>query len=1269
MTKRIVNIEVIDPGSAPDVDSDFSTMSRDHAIEYVKDKYGNVANIITFNTLAAKKAFKAMCTIYEIPFAQANKVASLIPPPIEGVDCKLSEIFDPNSSRFSEGVDFRNATAGEEWTKLIKGAIAIEGRNDSTGVHPCGIIISQKPLEGIVPTHVRQSDGTVISQWTYGQLEEIGLIKMDFLGLDTVDLIQHTVENIKDSDKEVPNMTKIIHGPMDDKNTFDMISRGDTTGVFQLAGDGVKDLLRRMKPSVIDDIVATTALYRPGPMGMQSHIKYADRKNGREAYEYPVHPDFKGTVLEKILESTQGLIVYQESIMQIASEVGGMTLQQGDDLRKAMGKKIMSKMQAMKPTFIEGGLKNGYSSNALEMLWETMAVFAQYGFNKCLHGRTRVATNNGKFTIEELYKELQEDPMKNIEILSMFEDGSFKLHKINDIVKSGRKPVFTIQTEGGKKIKVTEDHRMLTTDGYKTIADGGLIVGSELIHDEEWNTRLSPKTIKTRANNMSNVNRTPKMRESARARLTEYQAILTYEDRVAHQQKIQKENPERTKPWIEAGQNKVKELRQDPVWRNKWLDAMEKERQKRIKSGNYKGMGRLTQISDGRWCDSFGEALAAEYLLSRGVKFELHKRIEGENFTRISDFYVNGIYFEFDGLGRGRKHFEEKKYGKDIPFVYMTPLDYKDVIDEALMTHHGLNGDKIVAIIKPKRSIQGGYYAEMTYDIEMEDNGPANFLANGLVSHNSHSVAYGINAYQAAYLKANYPIEFMAALINQRVDNKEKTLAHLQEARRMGLKVGPIDANKSRVRVSPAYTGDFDIVFGFGGVKSLSIDNAELIVQEREKNGEFKSPQDFVQRCYSAGITNKRIFENLVYAGAFDTMGFARKAVVDTLPQLINNAKTKSTRGASLFDMFGSSSESSSMAIEFSKEEYSKVEGLKLEADAIGLYLSGHPLDNVGKGLNWGGVTSLKDLHKSTSGTQRLIVGAITDVEVKIARRGGKSMIITIDDGTDYLTARLDRKIVKAIDKKTSQEKIEALYRKGEVNLSLDLLQSATNPEVDLPLADIVKNDVYLMNVTYRPARGEQSYGARIDSIVPLRLTHEGELPIRVRAQTGSKFTRISKALENKFPGSTPVWVVETDLDKLGISVPNDGLYEAASRVMNNNDQNVIETSTKELNNVKRVKSLDGSSKNVIQKKKLSKKTESSDIRIWPPTGVKTTTFIPVTQGDRISAARAIELLHYVDTGNRTQYTRNLEKMEAIPYEIIDFGIAPMDKVEMALEN
>lgn len=387
----IKDVFVKRPGAAPDVDTDFHTQGREEVVQYCIDKYGkeNVANIITFGTFKAKRAFKAMCTIHDIPFALANKASGFIPSG-QGAETSLEDLINPDSPRYNEGIDFRNAVDSPMFGDLVEVASKLDGRISETGVHPCGVIISNTPLAGIIPTQVRQDDGKVITQWEYPELEALGLIKMDFLGLELIDTVQQTLENIKLTNdsaqkpkyiREIPDIDKLIKGPMDDSATYRNLREGNTVGIFQLGSPGVRDLLKRAQPTEFMDIATITALYRPGPMSMQSHNEWADRKNGVKEVVY-IHEDLGKTVIKDILQDTQGLLVFQESLMQIATKYAGMSSYESDLLRKAMGKKKIDIMMSMKPKFIEGAIKNNSTRKLAENVWETMEGFASYGFNK-----------------------------------------------------------------------------------------------------------------------------------------------------------------------------------------------------------------------------------------------------------------------------------------------------------------------------------------------------------------------------------------------------------------------------------------------------------------------------------------------------------------------------------------------------------------------------------------------------------------------------------------------------------------------------------------------------------------------------------------------------------------------------------------------------------------------------------------------------------------------------------------------------------------------
>ena len=903
-TKKVVGMKFVSPGSPPDIDSDFSVTAREKAVEYVTELYGkeNVANIVTFGTLATKSAFKSMCTIYEVPFAQANRVASMIPDGDEGHEVTFDDIYNEDSDYYKESADFREATSGDpKWDRVITGARGIAGRVKSTGVHACGIIISAKPLTDTVPLHIRKKDGKVITQWTYQECEALGLIKMDFLGLDTVDLIQHTIEYIQKSGKDAPNMIAITQGKMDDPEVYKLFQEGHTVGVFQFGSEMVRNLLRQMKPTEFNDLAACTAVARPGPMGMNSHTMYAERKNGLAKIE-ALHSDFKGSPLEKILSQTYGLCIYQEQSMRIASEIAGMTLQEGDKLRKAMGKKKHDIMMKMKPKFISGGIANGYSEDAMNKLWDVLEPFSKYAFNK------------------------------------------------------------------------------------------------------------------------------------------------------------------------------------------------------------------------------------------------------------------------------------------------------------------------------------------------------------------SHSVAYAMNAYQAAYLKTHYPVEFIAALIAQTIDKKDKTLNNLREARRMGISMGTVNINLSDVRVSPDYSGEsgFEILYGFSGVKGVSESSAEIIIKERDSGGRFTSVQDAVSRCVMAGITKKDVFINLAMAGAFDDLEPNRRKVIESIPGMLTDGRKMINHGMDLFSLAGQGAEDTFEMVDV--EDYPYVDRLRLEADMIGMYLTGHPMDRIGgsTGLDNVSIKSLSALKKR----QKVKVVAAVSMESKNTRRG-KMVTMHLDDGTGLISTRVTDDVVKGMDKTSARNDIRSRFCRGDLSVPKTAIEKAFSDVTGLP--DVQNNGVYLLTVDVIPAWGGKGDPmTKVSSIQPVTFAHDGSLPVRVRVNYGEEsglgkeraslvYKKLPGFVRRQCPGDSHLMIARYNSDRSQISEEAFIRY-ALDIIKRDARQAERQDSSEEVSQQEGL--LNDDSKSVKKKPASKKKTE----RQWP-------TSVPSRYAEKYPSAEdiqgVVDSLEYVNTSMGVEKSEQLKILieDKVGHENYDFGI------------
>jgi len=406
--------------SLPDIDVDFDDRRRGEVIRYVTEKYGDdrVAQIITYGTIKAKQSLKDAARVLGMDYSVGEKLTKAMPPMILGKDMTLREMvedpklkpvvesiveepteddfeeetieFEPVAiaaaaaptdikSRYKEAAEFRKILEEDpDARKVFELARGLEGLKRQTSVHAAGVIMSAVPLLDVIPVIRRDDDGAIITAFAQKPCEDLGLVKMDFLGLRNLTVLDSAIENALSNRGETVILEDLdLDG---DVNTYEMLSRGETLGVFQLDGGQMRSLLKILKPTKFEHISAAIALYRPGPMGVGSHTSYAHRKNGNEQ-PVSIHPDLEGP-LSEILDPTYGLIVYQEQVMAVAQKVANFSLVQADALRSAMGKKLKDVLDEQKASFKAGMKQNGFSEVVIEKLWDTLLPFADYAFNK-----------------------------------------------------------------------------------------------------------------------------------------------------------------------------------------------------------------------------------------------------------------------------------------------------------------------------------------------------------------------------------------------------------------------------------------------------------------------------------------------------------------------------------------------------------------------------------------------------------------------------------------------------------------------------------------------------------------------------------------------------------------------------------------------------------------------------------------------------------------------------------------------------------------------
>jgi DNA polymerase-3 subunit alpha len=476
--ERFLNPERV---SMPDIDVDFCETNRGKVIEYVRKKYGNdnVCQIITFGTLKAKAVIRDVGRVLDVPLPEVDKIAKLVP---EGPKTTLEDAL-------KETPDLAKLRDEPQYQRLFDLALKLEGVNRHAGKHAAGIVISDVNLLERIPLCRVGEDTT--TQFTMTEVEEVGLLKMDFLGLRTLTLIEDCLKLVSKTTGTEVDQDRI---PLECKKTFELLQKGDTRGVFQLESSGFRKLLIDSKPDRFEDIIALLALYRPGPLGSGMDQLFINRKHGREPIVLE-HPS-----LEPILRDTYGCFLYQEQVMILANKVAGFSLAEADTLRKAMGKKKVDLMEKYRAKFVEGCGKNGVDEKKATTIWDQIVKFAEYGFNKCVVGETLVvdADTGERVTVARLHREglrprtLSVDP----------ETREVVRRAVLDVVENGVKPVFELRTRGARRIVATGNHPFLTPRGWVNLEDlrpGDEVAAFEAVEDDLVSSRTTRRAANARA--------------------------------------------------------------------------------------------------------------------------------------------------------------------------------------------------------------------------------------------------------------------------------------------------------------------------------------------------------------------------------------------------------------------------------------------------------------------------------------------------------------------------------------------------------------------------------------------------------------------------------------------------------------------------------------------------------------------------------------------------------------------------------------------------
>ena len=1006
--ERFLNPERV---SMPDFDIDFCIEGRDDVINYVAERYGRdrVSQIITYGSMAAKAVVRDVGRVLAHPHGFVDKIAKLIPFELGITLDKALEKEEALDARYEQEEDVR---------ALIDMARQLEGLTRNPGKHAGGVVIAPTVLTDFTPLYCEQDSPDVMTQFDKGDVEAVGLVKFDFLGLRTLTIIKWALETINRFAESPVDIAKI---PLDDPETYDLLKRGNTTAVFQLESSGLKKLIRQLQPDCFEDIVALVALYRPGPLQSGMVDDFVERKQGRAQIEYS-HP-----ALEPILKSTYGVIVYQEQVMQIAQELAGYTLGGADILRRSMGKKKPEEMAKQRSVFTEGAVARGVKEKTATYIFDLMEMFAAYGFNRTLFKGTNIYTLEGIKRIE--------DCQRGDEVISLTADGNYRCSKVVQLHDHGQVPIWEVIFDDGTTERCTLDHKWLTKYGQLPLW-AIIQMGEQVWGTAAYKTRsaCTSKTLPNMSQHDSHgahcwqrpnhvlrcshpyskkgfrtlpelPNLSTKTAGSSSSKL---QKVRTY---ASNAEEVFRDGQ---KNFISLGYStgtcgqtqEVAAAKPTSLSRNScqslWFcQAFQNGNLARTTSDP---MGCYPKCTDslpkspqaGRFCQSRAEN---SHRSGRALAFFTHPfpsqfrqgAATGSDVEQGNHQTILAINPSING-----------EFQKQIWSTYLNQP--RPIIRDEQRWQLGRD----IVLRKPIRVTFLGWY--QGYDLEV-DHPEHNFmLPSGLCCSNSHSAGYALLSYQTAWLKAHYPAAFMAAVLSADMDNTDKVVALIEECRAMKLKRLPPNINISEYKFTVADDEQNQSVrYGLGAIKGAGEAAIESIVAEREQNGRFTDLFDFCRRVDLRKVS-RRILEPLIKSGGFEKLGPTRAVMMASLDSAIKSAERHSNdTAAGQNDIFGSiqkSTEEQTPLFAQNVREWNETERLTYEKESLGFYLGGHPITPYLFELAQLTRTRLADIRPTENKQTVRVAGWVTEQRTTTNKRG-RMAFLTLDDSTGRLEVKV----------------------------------------------------------------------------------------------------------------------------------------------------------------------------------------------------------------------------------------------------------------------
>ncbi len=1069
----------LDPnrGEAPDIDIDFCQEGREKVIAYVRQRYGeaSVAQIATFGTMAARAAIKDVGRALDIPLERVTRLTNMIPKAL-GITLEESLQQSPDLKK-----EYDSDIAVRE---LIDIAQRLEGTNRNVGTHAAGVVIANGPVTDYVPVQriTRKSDGNrddaaITTQWVMGDLEKVGMLKMDFLGLRTLTLLNNAVKLIAKTRGETLDLLKL---PLDDVETYKLLQRGDAKGVFQLESDGIRELLKRMKPDNIRDLIAIMALYRPGPLQGGMVDAYVNRKHGREQSTYP-HP-----VMKEVLAETYGVMVYQEQIMRILNRLGGIELSSAYACIKAISKKKHDIIDQRRAEFLRGSKERGLDEKTAREIFDLITFFGGYGFNKCVVGDTVIidAETGRRTTIKALFEERQ-----TFTVHALGEDGLLRPRRVTDVVSNGRKSVYELRTSQGKSITATGNHPFWTLEGWKNleelrpgdrvgaprrlnvaggntwprheiIALAGLISEGNTCHPGSlYFFGNDPALVEDFAQAISSFPETVARTYPRDGRRLEVCADTGRDCRFRPRKRIAEVSLLERKPirsgafrWAEGlgitGRRATEKCIPAEVFGLRDADL------ELFLGRLWAGDGYIGSAGQMPFYATSSAQLACDVqllLLRLGIVSGIHgkefayrdSRRTGYTVHLVGDDSIAAFLDRLTPHALGREE-QVRRFREYLQSVLCgrtskdtVPPEIKRWVDDErhaagltwkeLELHSGVSVQMFQRKDSPiKRGFRRSTTARLarffgstrleraatsdifwdrivsieprgvqdTFDVTVEID--HNFVADGLIVHNSHTAAYALVGFQTAYLKAHYTPEFMAALLSSEIDDSNKRdimVEHIDDARRLGADVLPPDINGGDVEFT---VRDGKVLFALGAVKGVGRGACAEIVRARQEKGPFRDLYDFCERT-DPKLVGRMAVEKLVKAGAFDCLGANRNQLFTALPAALSAAaglQQDRRRGqGNFFDLLDGDTNGSAKVASTLPDvaEWPSGEKLKYEKEALDFYFSSHPLAQYADDLQQFSTHASNQLGNLNPEQEIVIGGMMSQIRLMTTKKPSRS--------------------------------------------------------------------------------------------------------------------------------------------------------------------------------------------------------------------------------------------------------------------------------------